>query len=117
MDLNLKDRVAIITGPAKGMGAAVTRQFAAEGCKLVLIGRDTGAIEPIAEEVRAGGAEAVIAPCDITDAAACEAGAETARKSFGGRIDILVNIAGGIIWPGSCPTAPWTRPPRSWARS
>lgn len=95
MDLNLKGSVAIITGPAKGMGAAVTRQFAAEGCKLILIGRDTAAIEPVAEEVRAGGAEAVIAPCDITDAAACETAAAVARESFGGRIDILVNIAGG----------------------
>ena len=41
MDLGLKDRVAVITGPAKGMGAAVSKAFAAEGCKLALIGRDT----------------------------------------------------------------------------
>lgn len=95
MDLNLKDQVAIITGPAKGMGAAVSRQFAAEGCKLVLIGRDTAAIEPVADEIRSAGGEAVIGACDITDSDACERAAALARESFGGRIDILVNIAGG----------------------
>lgn len=95
MELNLKGRVAIITGPAKGMGATISKAFAEEGCRLVLIGRDTGAIEPVADEIRKAGGEAVIAPCDITDAAACDAAAEAARKAYGGRIDILVNVAGG----------------------
>jgi len=71
--------VAIITGPAKGMGAAVSRQFAAEGCKLVLIGRDTAAIEPVADEIRSAGGEAVIGACDITDSDACERAAALAR--------------------------------------
>ena len=95
MELNLKGRVAIITGPAKGMGATISKAFAEEGCRLVLIGRDTGAIEPVADEIRKAGGEAVIAPCDITDAAACDAAADAARKAYGGRIDILVNVAGG----------------------
>lgn len=95
MDLQLDGRVAIITGPAKGMGAAISKAFAAEGCKLILIGRDTAAIEPVAGEIQAAGGEAVITPCDITDPAACDAAAEVARQTFGGRIDILVNVAGG----------------------
>ncbi|TCT06072.1 SDR family NAD(P)-dependent oxidoreductase [Aquabacter spiritensis] len=94
MDLNLKDRVAIITGPAKGMGAAVTRAFAAEGCRLVLVGRDVAAITPVAEEVRRTGAEALVTACDLTDAAACEAAVARAVETFGG-VDILVNVAGG----------------------
>ena len=40
MDLNLKGRVAMITGPAKGMGAAITEAFATEGARLALVGRD-----------------------------------------------------------------------------
>lgn len=95
MDLGLKGQVAVITGPAKGMGAAVTRAFAAEGCKLVLIGRDTAAIAPVAEDVRAVGGEAVVLPCDITDGKGCSAVVAEAKAVFGGRIDILVNVAGG----------------------
>ena len=40
MDLALKGRVAVITGPAKGMGAAISKAFAAEGCRVALLGRD-----------------------------------------------------------------------------
>ena len=95
MDLMLKGRVALITGPAKGMGAAITRAFAAEGARLSLIGRDVGAIEPVAREVREAGTEAIVVPCDLTKAEQCDDAAEKTRKAFGGRIDILVNIAGG----------------------
>lgn len=94
MDLKLKDRVALITGPAKGMGAAITRAFAAEGCRLALIGRDTSAIAPIADEVRAAGAEAIVIACDLTDADACDAAAARTVEAFG-TVDILVNVAGG----------------------
>jgi len=94
MDLGLTGHVAVITGPAKGMGAAVTRAFAAEGCRLVLLGRDVGAIEPVAKEVRQAGTDALVCPCDVTDAAACDQAAAAAVDEFG-RIDILINIAGG----------------------
>lgn len=94
MDLMLKDRVAIITGPAKGMGATVTKAFAAEGCKLALIGRDVAAIDPVAAEVRSSGARTIVVPCNLTDPGQCEKVADLALKTFG-RIDILVNIAGG----------------------
>jgi NAD(P)-dependent dehydrogenase (short-subunit alcohol dehydrogenase family) len=94
MDLQLKDKVTVITGPAKGMGAAITTAFAAEGSRLALIGRDTTAIEPVAAEVRDAGAEAIVVPCDLTDAAQCERAASATREAYG-RIDILVNVAGG----------------------
>jgi NAD(P)-dependent dehydrogenase (short-subunit alcohol dehydrogenase family) len=93
MDLMLRGRVAAITGPAKGMGAAITRAFAQEGCKLVLLGRDTGAIAPVAEEVAAS-TEVLVIATDITSDAACFAAADQARARFGG-VDILVNVAGG----------------------
>jgi 3-oxoacyl-[acyl-carrier protein] reductase len=94
MDLKLKERVALITGPAKGMGAAISQAFAAEGACLALAGRDTAAIAPVATEVKAAGASAIIVPCDLADAAACERAAEATKQAFG-RIDILVNVAGG----------------------
>jgi NAD(P)-dependent dehydrogenase (short-subunit alcohol dehydrogenase family) len=94
MNLDLKGKVGIITGPAKGMGAAITKAFAAEGARLALIGRDTAAIEPIAAEARAHGAEAIVIACDLTDAAQCEAAAAKTEAAFG-RIDFLINVAGG----------------------
>jgi 3-oxoacyl-[acyl-carrier protein] reductase len=96
MKLSLENRVVLITGPAKGMGAAITHAFAAEGCKLALMGRDTAAIAPVADEVvKASGSEAIVIPCDLTDAGQCDAAVQTAKDAFGGRIDILVNVAGG----------------------
>ncbi len=94
MDLALRDRVALITGPAKGMGAAVTRAFAAEGCRLALAGRDTAAIEPVADAVRAGGKEAIVLACDLTDPAQCADAASATAARFGW-IDIMINVAGG----------------------
>jgi NAD(P)-dependent dehydrogenase (short-subunit alcohol dehydrogenase family) len=94
MELGLADKVAVITGPAKGMGAAVTLSFAAEGCRLVLLGRDVAAIEPVAAKARAIGRTVLVAPCDLTDAAACDAAIASAHQAFGA-IDILVNVAGG----------------------
>jgi NAD(P)-dependent dehydrogenase (short-subunit alcohol dehydrogenase family) len=94
MDLQLKGRVAFITGPAKGMGAAITRSFAAEGCRLVLVGRDLAAIEPVAAEARSIGAEAMVVGCDLTEPRQCDDAARAGKSKFG-RIDILVNVAGG----------------------
>jgi 3-oxoacyl-[acyl-carrier protein] reductase len=94
MDLQLKDKVAVITGPAKGMGRAVSLAFAREGARLVLTGRDLSAIEPVAEEARAMGAEVVVVSCDLTQPVQTEAMAAAALKAFG-CIDVLVNVAGG----------------------
>jgi 3-oxoacyl-[acyl-carrier protein] reductase len=96
MELGLKGRVAVITGPAKGMGAAVSTAFATEGCKLALLGRDTAAIEEVAAVLRSTkGTELIVLGCDITDAAACDDAIARTRAAFGGRIDVLVNVAGG----------------------
>jgi 3-oxoacyl-[acyl-carrier protein] reductase len=94
MNLLLRDKVTVITGPAKGMGRAVTLAFAREGATLVLAGRDTAAIEPVATEARALGAKVEVVSCDLTDATQTEALAQQAVKAFG-RIDVLVNVAGG----------------------
>ena len=94
MDLGLNGKVAVITGPAKGMGAAVSLGFAREGCALALLGRDTGAIGPVAEAAQALGVEAAILGCDVTDGAAVDAAVADVIARFG-RIDILVNVAGG----------------------
>ena len=94
MDLQLKNKVTVITGPAKGMGRAISLAFAKEGAQLVLAGRDLAAIEPVAQEARALGVTVHVMPCDMTDPAQTEALAQKTLAAFG-RIDILVNVAGG----------------------
>lgn len=94
MDLQLKGKVAIITGPAKGMGAAISLAFAREGAHLALAGRDVAAIEPVAAQARALGVKALVVPCDVTDAGDCDNLAKQAA-TLGNGIDILVNVAGG----------------------
>lgn len=94
MDLKLKDKVVLITGPAKGMGASITRAFAAEGCKLALIGRDTGAIEQLVATLQVQDNSVLVIGCDLTDAEQCQAAADKTREAFG-RVDVLVNVAGG----------------------
>lgn len=91
----LKDRVAVITGPAKGMGAAVTRAFAREGAHVALLGRDVAAIEPVAAECLGLGVRAEIVSCDVADRAAVRCAVDRVIALFDGRIDILVNVAGG----------------------
>ena len=94
MDLRLKGKVAIITGPAKGMGAAISLAFAREGAHLALAGRDTEAIEPVAMQARALGVKVLVVPCDVTEATDCEKLAKQAA-ALGDGVDILVNVAGG----------------------
>jgi 3-oxoacyl-[acyl-carrier protein] reductase len=95
MELDLNGRVAVITGPAKGMGAAITQAFANEGARLALLGRDNAAIEPVARDAQASGAQVIVVPCDLTDPHQCDDAAARTRAAYDGRIDILVNVAGG----------------------
>jgi 3-oxoacyl-[acyl-carrier protein] reductase len=106
--MELENRIAIVTGPAKGMGAAITLALAREGADLVLAGRDTGAIEPVAAEVAALGRRAKIVACDVTNAADVDALAAQALEFGDGRIDILVNVAGGS---GPIETPSWETTP------
>lgn len=94
MELDLKGKIAVITGPAKGMGPAITSAFVREGCVLVLVGRDVEAMRPVEAAARAEGAQALIVGCDVTDGAQADACVRAAHERFG-RVDILVNVAGG----------------------
>ncbi|MEN3951214.1 SDR family NAD(P)-dependent oxidoreductase [Iodidimonas sp. SYSU 1G8] len=94
MELGLSGKVAVFTGPGKGMGPAVTEAFAREGCRLVLAGRDLQALEAVADSARSLGAETIVVPCDVTVASDTQRLAEEALTAFG-TIDVLVNMAGG----------------------
>jgi len=91
----LKDRVAIITGGAKGIGKAISLKFAEEGCDIVVNARHIEGAEKVAEEVRKRGRRALAIAADVADSAQVNAMVERTIKEFG-KIDILVNNAGGI---------------------
>jgi NAD(P)-dependent dehydrogenase (short-subunit alcohol dehydrogenase family) len=65
--MKLENKNAIVTGAAKGMGAAITLTLAREGADLVLTARDTSALEQVAEQVRAVGRRALVVSTDVTD--------------------------------------------------
>jgi 3-oxoacyl-[acyl-carrier protein] reductase len=93
MELGIKGKIALVTGSSRGIGRGVALALAAEGCDVMLTGRDTQALEEVAAAIRELGRRAAVAVVDLraTDAPA-KLIAQTARE-FGG-LDILVNNAG-----------------------
>ena len=91
--MRLKDRVAIVTGGAHGMGEAEARLFAAEGAKVVVADILAADAETVVAAIRAGGGEATAAKIDVTSEAEW-AGLIAGTVASYGRLDILVNNAG-----------------------
>lgn len=94
MDLNLNDKVALVTGGSQGIGKAIARGLAREGCRVAIVSRRQAALDAAAEEIRADcGAEVVGFAADLTNRGDADRAVEQAVEHFG-RIDILVNNAG-----------------------
>jgi len=91
--MKLADRVAIVTGAAKGMGRDICLTLAREGANLTLAAREPAPLETLASEIQAISRRALVVPTDVTDETAVERLVTSAREAFG-RIDILVNAAG-----------------------
>jgi NAD(P)-dependent dehydrogenase (short-subunit alcohol dehydrogenase family) len=91
--MKLADRIAVVTGAAKGMGRDICLALAGEGAHLALAAREAGPLEALAREVEALGRRALAIPTDVTDEPAVERLVARARETFG-RLDILVNAAG-----------------------
>lgn len=87
----LANKVALITGSARGTGAGMARVFAREGARVVLNQvRDEGDPQPVLEAIRAQGGDAICVHADIADAAQVQAMLQQAEAAFG-QVDILVS--------------------------
>ncbi|MCX8230214.1 MAG: SDR family oxidoreductase [Alphaproteobacteria bacterium] len=102
MDLGLKNKVAIVTGASKGIGAACAEILAAEGAKVVLVARTTRHLDPLAKRLsKRYRTEVAFVSADMGVRGSADHVAEEVLRTFG-RIDILINSAGssqgGMFW-------------------
>jgi 3-oxoacyl-[acyl-carrier protein] reductase len=93
MELGLKGKIALVTGSSRGIGRGVALALAAEGCDVMLTGRDQKALEDVAGKIRTMGRRATIAVLDLREPGAAEKLIEQVKRELGG-LDILVNNAG-----------------------
>ena len=93
MEALLNNKIALITGAARGIGKGIAVKFAQEGATVVLVGRKLPALEEVASEIRAAGGTAACLTADVTSFSQIQSMVDAAIQQFG-RIDILVNNAG-----------------------
>src|SRR6185437_6999287 len=92
MDLELKDKVVVVTGGAKGIGAAIVRACAAEGAIPVIVDRDIDVGRKLHLELRVAGSANEFVAAELAQVEACAAAVQQVAMDFG-RIDALVNNA------------------------
>lgn len=88
--MDLGERVAFVTGASSGIGEAIARTLAAEGCAVALAARRADRLERIADDIDG---ETLVVPTDVTDAAQVEEAVAATRDALG-PVDLLVNNAG-----------------------
>ena len=93
----MKDKVVVITGASKGIGAELARQLAARGAKLMLAARSEAELAQVAADCKKAGASVVTVKADVTSERDCQAIIAGAMVAYG-RLDMLVNNAGATMW-------------------
>ena len=91
--MQLKGKVAFVTGAGQGIGASVAKAYAREGAKVAVIDLTLDSAGHVAKEIADAGGEAMAVACDVSDRSQVEMAAEQVNAAWG-RIDILVNNAG-----------------------
>jgi 3-hydroxybutyrate dehydrogenase len=108
--MKLKDKTAIVTGAASGIGKSIAMRFASEGAKVAIADLSKDAADAAAKEITAAGGVAMGVAMDVSDEAAVNAGVAAVVAQFGG-VDILVSNAGiQIVHPvEEFPFADWKK--------
>lgn len=91
---SVKDNVVVITGATGVLGKSMVEYFAAEGAKVVVMGRNMEVAERLVANAKSAGGEAIALHCDVTDGPAVEKCYEQVMAAYG-RVDVLINGAGG----------------------
>ncbi len=91
----LDGRVALVTGAARGIGAATAHRLAADGARVALADLDAAGAEQSAAQIVQAGGEAIALTCDVADSASVQSTVDAVAERFG-QLDILVNNAGII---------------------
>jgi NAD(P)-dependent dehydrogenase (short-subunit alcohol dehydrogenase family) len=94
-EMDLRDRVVLITGGSRGLGLVLAREFARHGCRLALCARNPDELQQAVAELQDAGANVIGVPCDVTRGNEVASMVDSVRYHFG-RIDVLVNNAGII---------------------
>jgi NAD(P)-dependent dehydrogenase (short-subunit alcohol dehydrogenase family) len=95
-EADLSGAVALVTGGSRGLGLALSRELAQQGCRLAICARDELELEAARIDLQRFGAEVLATPCDVSDQAQVAAMVEAVTRHYG-RIDILINNAGIIV--------------------
>lgn len=92
--MNLKDSVAIVTGSSSGIGAAIARRFASQGCHVVInFSRNDAGAKKVAEDCEALGVRTLVQKANVAEDADCRALVDATLDKFG-KLGVLVNNAG-----------------------
>ena len=97
MDKPLAGRIALVTGASRGIGRAVALELARNGAHVVALARTQGGLEELDDAIRAEGAEATLAPCDLKDYEALDRLGASIFARWG-RLDIFIGN-GGVLGP------------------
>ncbi|MCB2100093.1 MAG: SDR family oxidoreductase [Rhodobacterales bacterium] len=92
---NGTDRVALVTGGGRGIGAATARRLSADGLAVAVMARTAGDVDAVAQAISADGGRALAVTGDIADAASAARAVAQVVAAFG-RLDVLVNNAGSV---------------------
>src|SRR3954452_1677503 len=95
-EAQLSGNVALVTGGSRGLGLAISRELARNGCRLAICARDEAELAAARTDLEQRGAEVLAIPCDVADQAQVTTMIDEVTRHYG-QIDILVNTAGIIV--------------------
>src|SRR5678815_2834054 len=96
--MSFQDKVAIVTGGGRDIGRAVSIKLAAAGARVCLnYANDEASAQETLALIKAAGGQAIAHRADVTDPAAVAGLVAATQAAFGQRIDVLVNVAGGMV--------------------